>query len=482
MIRFSIDNKKMQGILSGDLFDEIREHFSVKNDAARFAKRYNRFMPSRLYAITPTGRFEVCLYREIRNFITSRDYIGDIIVDKDFKDALLPAVNNWHTSPKYSNTPLPLGITLRDYQREIVSNGLNYGRGTILLATAGGKTLTAASLLTNIFFIYGNKFKCLFIVPDRGLVEQTSADFEQYGVPFSVSKWTGDDKLNLNTNVIVANIGIMQSKNTDLSWLETVDVLFIDECHRLRKGNEINNIFKLLKTPHRFGLTGTMPEDLMDQWNIIGKIGPIIYKKESIDLRNENYISGVEIHVLKLLHDSNKNNFTYREEINTLIMSDFRNNTISQIASKLQRNSLILVDYIEHGQRLYNAIKNKAPNKNVFFIHGEIEVTERDRVRQLMEETDNVVVVAISKIFSTGINIKNLHYIIFACGGKAKVKIVQSIGRGLRLHKDKSKLNIFDIADSYHYSERHLEKRILLYEKEQIKFTIKEIAEKKAAN
>ena len=97
-----------------------------------------------------------------------------------------------------------------------------------------------------------------------------------------------------------------------------------------------------------------------------------------------------------------------------------------------------------------------------------------------MEEADDIVVVAISKIFSTGINIKNLHYIIFACGGKAKVKIVQSIGRGLRLHKDKDKLIIFDIADVYHYSLNHLERRILLYEKEHIKFSIKEIEERKS--
>jgi superfamily II DNA or RNA helicase len=94
-----------------------------------------------------------------------------------------------------------------------------------------------------------------------------------------------------------------------------------------------------------------------------------------------------------------------------------------------------------------------------------------------MEERDDVVVVAISKIFSTGINIKNLHYIIFAGGGKAKIKIVQSIGRGLRLHKDKDKLIIVDIADNLKYGQSHMDKRIKLYEKENINFAIKEIKE-----
>jgi len=144
----------------------------------------------------------------------------------------------------------------------------------------------------------------------------------------------------------------------------------------------------------------------------------------------------------------------------------------------LKNNSLVMVDYIEHGELLFNLIKEQHPNKQVFFIRGEVEISEREKVRQLMEQHNDIIVVAISKIFSTGVNIKNLHYIIFACGGKAKIKIVQSIGRGLRLHKDKSQLIIFDIADNYRYSSAHLDKRILLYEKEKIKFAIKEITEK----
>ncbi|NBP59135.1 UvsW, partial [bacterium] len=131
----------------------------------------------------------------------------------------------------------------------------------------------------------------------------------------------------------------------------------------------------------------------------------------------------------------------------------------------------------EHGETLYKTIKEICPDKQVYFIRGEVEVTEREKIRTLMENRTDVVVVAISKIFSTGINIKNLHFIVFACGGKAKIKIVQSIGRGLRLHKDKDKLIIFDIADDFKYSTAHMEKRISLYEKEKIQYSIKEVKE-----
>jgi len=485
MIQFSYDPKKGTGLLSGDLFEDIREAFSVKNEAAFFVrKRYGRFLPQRLYSITPTGRFEPGLYFEIRKYLTTKQYVGDVKTDDLLYDVIKPS-KKWEKNTQYNTEVVPLALPLRDYQEEIVKKALSIGRGTIVLATAGGKTLTAASLLTKLFLLHGSSFKCLYIVPDLGLVEQTTGDFKSYNVPFSVSKWTGNNPLDDNPgNVIVANLGILQSKNTDLSWIANIDELVVDEVHKIRKGNEVNKIIKLIKTPIRFGFTGTMPESFMDQWNIIGKIGPIIYEKHSHELRLENYVSNVQVQILKLRYSEDPFKDTtvssanlYREEQRFLMRSRFRNNVIGKLSCKLTNNTLILVDYIEHGETLYKTIKQLCPNKQIYFIRGEVEVTEREKIRALIENRTDVVVVAISKIFSTGINIKNLHFIVFACGGKAKIKIVQSIGRGLRLHKDKDKLIIFDIADEFKYSTAHMEKRINLYEKEKIQYSIKEIQE-----
>ena len=141
-------------------------------------------------------------------------------------------------------------------------------------------------------------------------------------------------------------------------------------------------------------------------------------------------------------------------------------------------DTLIMIDYIEHGQILHRHLQASCPDKKVYFIRGEVDVEDRDKVKQIMEQEDNVVVVAISKIFSTGINIKNLHYIVFGSGGKAKIKTIQSIGRGLRLHKNKSKLIIFDIGDMLQYGAQHLKKRIQWYKKEQIEYGIQKISEK----
>jgi superfamily II DNA or RNA helicase len=487
MINFSYDEKKQIAILNcgnnQSLFNDIREHFSVKNDGAKFMRKYGRFIPPRTYAITPTGRVEVGMVTEICKYLRDKNIVDNITLDESLQEQLLPSQSLWHIRPQYTDVPYPLNIPLRDYQSEIVTKCLQIGRGTVVLATAGGKTLTAASVLTNIFMFNPQKFKCLFIVPDRSLVEQTYNDFMEYGVPFTMSKWTGDDILNVNTNVIIANLGILQSKQSDISWLSSVSVLFVDEVHKIRKGNEVNKLFKHINTPCRFGLTGTMPDSLMDQWNIFGKIGPLLYERNSSHLRQLNYIANVTIQIIKLIHKNvvriQHGVNAYREEVRTLIGSTFRNYSISKLTANLKNNSLVLVDYIEHGENLYKEIVQQCPEKQVYFIRGDVEVAEREKIRQLIEVNSNITVVAISKIFSTGINIKNLHYIIFACGGKAKIKIVQSIGRGLRLHRDKDKLIIFDIADNYKYSLAHLQKRIELYEKEQIEYGIKEIQEKR---
>jgi len=488
MITFALDEKKGMGVITGDLFEDIRESFSVKNEAAVFIRRkYGRFLPQRTYAITPTGRFDPGLYFEIRKYLTSNNYVGEVKTDESLFKAILPA-KKWQESTNFSNNIIPLSLPLRDYQEEIVKKAFSIGRGTIVLATAGGKTLTAASLLTKIFLQYGRSFRCLYIVPDLGLVEQTYSDFISYNVPFSLRKWTGkygiEDEKDAPSNVIIANLGILQSKNTDLSWLSNIDALFVDEVHKIRKGNEINKILKTIKTSVRFGFTGTMPENPLDQWNIIGKIGPIIYEKNSYELRLENFVSNVQVQILKLIYKEDpfkdvviSSSNLFREEQRFLMRNKFRNSVLSKLACKLNNNVLILVDFIEHGETVYNAIKELCPGKQCYFIRGEVEVAERDKIRKLMEDHSDVVVVAITKIFSTGINIKNLHYIIFACGGKAKIKIVQSIGRGLRLHKDKDKLIIFDIADNFKYSLAHMEKRINLYEKEKIQFSVKEIKE-----
>ena len=479
-IKFAWDRSRRQGVISGDLFNEIREHFSVSNPAAKFARYRGRYIPSRKYVITPGGRFDPGLTNEIIQFATSSVTTPvETIFSSDF------ASNVFAPYSEGGEVDIPkLSLDLRDYQKDIVLKCISIGRGVVVLATAGGKTLTIATLLE---YVYNNNndFKCALIVPDRGLVEQTVNDFKEYDTSFKVSKWTGDDELDLSANVIVCNLGILQSSKSDVDWMSSVDMCIVDEVHKLRKGNKINKLFKKLRTCNIFGLTGTMPEEMIDQWNIIGKIGPVIYEKGSYELRQENYIADVSVQIIKLEYASQPRYPTtlddpahrYRVELDFIIHNNFRNNLLSSLCNRFENNALLLVDYIEHGTVLHQYLSSHCKDKKIYFIRGEVPVDDREKVKQLMEMDDNVVVIAISKIFSTGINIKNLHYIIFGSGGKAKIKTIQSIGRGLRLHKSKSKLLIIDIGDDLQYGRAHLTKRIAHYEKENIEYgsqTIKE--------
>lgn len=479
-LTFDYDDKRNVGLISGDLFEQVRQAFSVYNEAHKFARYRGGFAPKRRYIITPTGRFDPCMYYEIRKYLKESQYNVSIHKTEKFTDNIRPA---------YSISSIPdLALPLRDYQRDIVNVCLRMGRGVVVLATAGGKTLTIASLIESVYQRF-NKLKCLVLVPDLMLVNQTSGDFQEYNVSFHHSKWTGNHPVNLNSNVIIANAGILQSDKSDVSWLKDVDLLIVDEVHKLRKNNKINKILKTVKTPNRFGFTGTLPEEQIDQWNIIGKIGPILFEKNSYQLRQEKHIANVKVQVLKIDYgdeqpkavnrDFSDPGKKYRNELDFIINNKFRNNTITSLCNNVDNNALVMVDYINHGEVLYDILTKRCPDKEVFFIRGDVAVEDRDKVKRLMEKKKNVVCIAISKIFSTGISIKNLHYIIFSSGGKAKIKIIQSIGRGLRLHKDKINVIIIDLADQLHYGYKHMKKRLFHYKAENINYGIKKITNSK---
>jgi superfamily II DNA or RNA helicase len=177
------------------------------------------------------------------------------------------------------------------------------------------------------------------------------------------------------------------------------------------------------------------------------------------------------------LHDTGLDEKTeYQREMDFSISNSFRNGIICTIAKATKSNTLIMVDRIFHGEELFRLL-NAEGHKKVHFIQGDVEVSQREEIRKLMESESDVICIAISSIFSTGINIKNIHNIIFCTPGKAKVKLIQSIGRGLRLHKDKTQLTVYDIADEFKYSNRHMEKRLKLYNQENIKYEIKEFCQ-----
>lgn len=477
-VKIDYDFTRKKGIIVSDYLPNIREHFSVEDKQQVFKRRYAiGYRPqTRQYAITPQGRFEPRLIFSIIEFLQKQDIQLNLEITDQFRNVI--------AIPHLFEKLVELNLKPRDYQEESVLAALKYKSGVIVLPTSAGKTLVIALLVRSIQEQVDAK--TLILVPDIQLVAQTYSDFIEYGISEDeITKWTGSIEPNKDAKVVISNTQILLSEKQDLSLLKDIKLLIIDEVHKLKYGNKINKVVEQIPALFRYGLTGTLPDNKIDQWNIFGKIGRVIYHKQSSDLREQKYISQVHVAAIKLSY-KNTPTFTipsmvnptagYEEEITWLQTNQFRNSIITKLVNKADKNTLIMVDRIAHGEELLRVLQANT-DKEVHFVHGAVEIEEREMIRKLMEEQDNVACIAISKIFSTGINIKNLHNIIFAAIGKARIKIIQSIGRSLRKHASKKQATIFDIWDNLRYGNKHMVERLALYDREEIPYSVTELSE-----
>lgn len=471
MVELKLIKDQGQIITDSDRLNLIREKFSMANPAYRKNVPY---VQSRLYSITPSGKFDIGLTSDIISYIEECRY--EYSVSEELRNRF---------SCGFPNAELKkLLLNFRDYQEKSILSALNRGRGVVVIPTAGGKTLICAGLIESMRLnLKDPEALVLVTVPSIQLVEQTANDFISYGLK-KVSKWSGSNKFDENSRIIVAGNQFLMSDKTDLSVLADVKILLVDECHNLRKGNEFNKVLKLIKTDHRFGFTGTMPTSKIDEWNIIGKLGSIVFEQKTETLKNQEYISNFKITIVNINHkikpktnDYSRPTAAYETELDFLINNQYRNEIICKLANKLSNNTLIMVDRLAHGEIIEKDLIKINDNKRpIYYIRGSTEIEDREKIRALMNERNDVIIVAVSKIFSTGINIPNLHNIIFASAGKAKIKIMQSIGRALRLHPTKKLANIFDIADNTKYGKIHLIERKKLYNIEKYEYTQKDIS------
>ena len=433
-VTFDFDTISRKCKIVSDHLPQIREMFSVEDKAMFFIqKRYGRNTPARKYAITNKGAFDAPFFETICKEILKKFPSFKINTTDKF-------INFWKTEP-IADKPVTLKFTPRDYQLESASKALSKGKGIIVLPTSAGKTLTIALMASTA--LKSKNYKTLILVPNIQLVQQTYQDFLEYGLdPDIISKWTGNYEFQ-QTDIVIANNQILLSEKQDITVLDNFDVVVVDECHKLASAEKITKLIKKLKCKHIFGFTGSLPSEQFNEWSLNRIFGPILYHKKSIELRENQFISKVRVVALELEY-KNPPHFTkssmsdptagYEEEINWLHTNEFRNNIIQKIVDKLDTNTLILVDRIVHGEHLLEFLKTNLNSKQIYFIQGSVDVEEREHVRQVMEQHSGIVCIAISKIFSTGISIKNLHNVVFAAIGKARIKIIQSIGRSLRLH------------------------------------------------
>jgi len=367
----------------------------------------------------------------------------------------------------------------RKYQIDAVYDALRYNRKLLISPTASGKSLMIYAVVR--YYAEKNK-KILLVVPTTSLVEQMYKDFEDYGWDaqnYCHRIYAGREKTNENPVTITTWQSIYKLKRP---FFKDFEVVIGDEAHLFKSKSLISIMTKMDAAKYRFGFTGTLDGTQTHKWVLEGLFGPSYKVTQTKELIDKGHLSKLQIHILILKHKPRKFEL-YEEELQHIITHQKRNNFIKNLVIDLKGNTLVLFSRVEaHGQPLYELINNSIKNdRKLFYVHGGVDAEEREQVREITETERNAIIVASYGTFSTGINIKNLHNVIFASPSKSRIRNLQSIGRVLRKGDSKTQAVLYDIADDIthlsrrNYTLNHLIERIKIYNEEKFNYEIVQI-------
>ena len=475
------------------LLHELNEFFTFFIPGSRFMPAYkNKMWDGKIRLLDMRSQtIYAGLFRYIQEFCDERGY--SLVVQDDNlvysrPDIIYDENVDWLNDITLSSNGKP--ITPRDYQIDAVSYGLKYKKGLLISPTASGKSLVIYLLIR--YFLTHYKSKVLLIVPTTSLVKQMYgdfADYSQFDDNFDVETchqiMQGCEKNNKNARIYIStwqSIYKMPAK-----YFQQFGMVIGDEAHNFKAKSLTTIMTKSSEAHYRFGLTGTLDGTQTHKLVLEGLFGPVKNITTTKELMDQDHLAGLDISVLLLKYDPTicqqniKNK--YQEEVNFIINYAPRNNFIRNLALDQEGNTLILYQFVEkHGKPLYDLIKDKAHHRRkIFFVSGNTDAEQRENIRKITETESNAIIVASLGTFSTGINIRNLHNVIFASPSKSQIKILQSIGRGLRKSDDGRVTKLFDIADDMHhrrkknYTLNHASERIKIYAKQKFKFKIYEI-------
>ena len=456
---------------------ELRDRFTFEVPNKKFMPQYrNKYWDGfvHLYNLK-TKRIYVGLLDKIVAFCENHDYTYQF---QDNKFYGLPFEVNEMISKEGVKDYLRSITTFkaRDYQIDAVYDALRYNRKLLISPTASGKSLMIYAIVR--YFVAKHQ-KILLVVPTTSLVEQMYKDFEDYGWDpknHCHRIYQGRERTNVNEVTITTWQSVY---NLDRSFFEDYDVIIGDEAHLFKSKSLVNIMDKLHHAKYRYGFTGTLDGTQTHKWVLEGLFGPSYKVTSSKTLIDQGHLSQLDIQCIVLKYKPQKF-ATYEDEIQFLIGHPKRNNFIKNLAIDLKGNTLILYSRVEaHGAILYDIINNSVDEtRKVFFVHGGVDAEERELVREITEKESNAIIVASYGTFSTGINIKRLHNVIFASPSKSRIRNLQSIGRVLRKGNGKVKAKLYDIADDLtigsrkNYTLNHFIERIKIYVKEEFNYEI----------
>jgi len=449
---------------------ELSDYFTFMVPNAKFHPLYKNKVwdgKIRLFNVI-TRQVYSGLFYNVLAFARSRNYEVEFL--SEFNDVEF----SLNEAKRFTDT-LNLPLEPRDYQLAALAHGVRKSRSLLLSPTASGKSLIIY-LLTQYY-----KRKTLLIVPTVSLVHQMAGDFESYGYKDVCHKITAGATKDTDAMITVSTWQSIYKMPK--AWFDDFEVVIGDECH-LFKAKSLSSIMeKLTNCAYRFGFTGTLDGTETNKLVLEGLFGTVKRVASTSDLIDQKHLADLKIKILLLKYSdevrrANKGN-DYPAEMDFIVKHAGRNKLIKNLTLSLKYNILVLFQYVEkHGKELYEEIKAAAPDRKVFFIHGGVDGIKREDIRKLVETEKDAIIIASSGTFSTGVNIKNLHNIIFASPSKSKIKTLQSIGRGLRKSETKESVTLFDIADDLswksknNYTLEHFKERMKIYAEEGFDYKI----------
>jgi superfamily II DNA or RNA helicase len=460
------------------IYYELADQFTFDVPGASFSPAYKKKFwdgKIRLFS-TQTGNIYVGLLDRVIQFCKDHGYTYEF---KDSKHYGTPFEVNEGISKEgvkdYMNAISKYAP--REYQIDGVYDALRHNRKLLISPTASGKSLMIYSIVR---YFVENKKNTLIVVPTTSLVEQMYKDFADYGwdVGSYCHKIYAGKERETDSQVIITTWQSIYK--LPRKYFERFSVVVGDEAHQFKSKSLISIMTKLADAKYRYGFTGTLDGTQTHKWVLEGLFGPSYKIIKTEELMKKGHLAKLDINVLLLKHPPQKFE-VFEDEVKYIIGHERRNNFIKNLALDLKGNTLILYARVEgHGAPLYELINNNntIENRNVFFIHGGVDTEDREKVREITEQENNAIIVASYGTFSTGINIKNLHNVIFASPSKSRIRNLQSIGRVLRKGNKKTSATLYDIADDISYKSRrnytlnHLIERIKVYNEENFNYDI----------
>ena len=464
---------------------ELSDFFTFEVPGAKFMPQYRNRMwdgKIRLFSIQ-TGEIYFGLLSYIEEFAKRNDieieYKEGVKDEERLRDGELDTFIG-RVSPQSKGQ----NIQIRDYQMAALDYAIRNNRSLLLSPTASGKSLIIYIL--SVWYASKTESNILILVPTTSLVEQMHSDFLDYGFKESMMQkiYQGYSK-NITKPITIStwqSVYKMQKK-----WFDQFSCILGDEVHIFKSKSLTGIMNKMVNCKYRHGFTGTLDGTQTHRLVLEGLFGSVNKVTTTKELMDSDTLAKLSVECIVLRYPDADckymKDLSYQDEVDLIVRDERRNKFIVNLTKHLTGNTLVLFQFVEkHGDVLHTMINTSLTDRKVFYVYGGTDTQTREEIRSITEKEKDAVIVASYGTFSTGINIRNLHNIVFASPSKSRIRVLQSVGRALRLGDNKVSARLVDIADDFTYKGkqnftlRHFMERINIYNEEEFDYDIKQIS------